>query len=240
LNKQLETKKKTIILGGATSVSPLNIKAAGLADTGYGVHIGNVWSTNNFQLDQGTGQNQHIGRTVSNCRLFLKCCIQATFHNEATNISQWPFDVYIIVFKDKLAPNTNVPDALKVEPSGVTSNITGAPLNLMLPFNKARYTIYMNKRIARFKPMPIDRAAVLDSTLQNPTIGSTNNAAFKYFSCKLPCPKTLDFKASGSSQIVNGHLGVGWYIINGDGVGLGATQVRATVYPEVTLYYKDG
>ena len=236
---QLETKKKSVILGGATEAGPLNIKASGLMDAGYGVHIGNLWNVNGLTIDQGTGQNQHIGRTIDNCRLFLKVCVQATFHNEATNTDQFPFEVWQIVYKDKLAPNTNVPEELKINPSGTAAAISGTAINFMLPFNLARYTVYSNKCIARFKPMPIDRAEVLDANLQNPTIGSNSNVAYKYLTTKLPCPKTLDFKASGSALVTNAHLGIGWYVINGSGVSLGVSQIRATVYPTATLYYKD-
>lgn len=238
---QLETKKRSILIGGATDTTPLNIKASGLADSGYGVHVGNLWNVNNLTIDQGTGQNQHIGRSISNCRLFLKCCVQATFHNEATNYGQFPFDVYLIVYKDKLSPNTNVPDELKITATGITSKITGAALNQMLPFNTSRYTVYSNKRVARFKPMPIDRVqGAVDTVLQNPTIGSSSNTAFKYFSCRLPCPKTLHFKANGSALVTNAHLGIGWYIVDGSGVAIGSSQIRATVFPTCTLYYKDG
>jgi hypothetical protein len=237
---QLETKKRTVLLGSATEAGALNIKASGLQDAGYGVHIGNIWNANNFQIDQGTGQNQHIGRSISNCKLYLKVCVQAAFHNEATNTDQFPFEVWQILYKDKLSPNTNVPDELKINPSGTSAAISGTAINFMLPFNKARYTIYSNKCIARFKPMPIDRAEVLDVNLQNPTIGSNSNVAYKYMTTRLPCPKTLEFKASGSATVTNAHLGIGWYVINGSGVALGASQIRATIYPEATLYFKDG
>ena len=169
MNQELETKKKSVILGGATDTTPLNIQASGLADSGYGAHIGNIWNNNNIVINIGTAQNQRIGRQISNAKLYLKCCIQATFHNEATNIDQFPFDVYCIVYKDKLSPNTNVPDQLKMNDSGFASKITGTPLNFMLPFNKSRYVIYSNRKVATFKPMPIDRAEVVDSVLQNPS-----------------------------------------------------------------------
>lgn len=240
---ELETKKVSKILGGATDTTPLNIMSSGLADANYGAHIGNVWNTNNLVIEQGIKQNQRVGKQITNCSLWLKCCVQATFYNIATNTSQFPFDVYCIVYKDKLSPNTNVPDQLKIADDGHASKITGTPLNFMLPFNKSRYVIYSNKKIATFKPMPIDRAEVADATLQNPTIGDTANKAFKYFSMKLPCPKTLDFKAAaagtGSNTVSNAHLGIGFYVISGQGAALSASQIRATVYPSVTLYYKD-
>ena len=88
--------------------------------------------------------------------------------------------------------------------------------------------------------MPRDRAeGPTGSTLQNPTIGSDSNVAFKYFSYKMPCPKTLQFKTAGSNLVTNAHCGIGFYVINGSGTALGSTQVRATIYPVATLYYKD-
>lgn len=243
MNSELETKKRSVILGGATDTVPINIKASGLADSAYGAHVGNVFGFNQLTIDQGTSQNQRIGRKIENCTLWFKGCIQATFHNESTNTNQFPFDVYMIVYKDKLAPNTNVPDNLKMNDAGKGVKITGTPLNFMLPWNKSRYVIYSNKRIARFKPMPIDRPEVIDTTLQNPTIGSSDNVAFKYYNCKLPCPKTLEFKASdnsgASNQVSNAHLGIGFYVINGSGAALGASQIRATIFPSATLYFKD-
>lgn len=238
LMSELETKKLTVFLGGATDTVPINIKSSGLADSGYGAHVGNIWNNNNITVLQGTKQSERVGREINNCSLWLKGCVTAAFHNESTNNNQFPFDVYLIVYKDKLSPNTNVPDDLKQQNTASTK-ITGTPMNFMLPFNKDRYTIYTNRRIARFKPMPQDRPEVVDSVLQNPTIGSTGNMAFKYFSYKLPCPKTLNFKSNSSSLVTNAHLGVGFYIINGSGAALGATQVRATVFPQATLYFKD-
>lgn len=241
MNSELETKKRSVILGTATDVVPANIKASGLTDATQGCHIGNVWGTSNLTIAQGTAQNQRVGRKIENCSLWFKGCIQATFHNEATNTNQFPFDVYMVVYKDKLNSNTNVPDYLKMNDSGNATNITGTPLNFMLPWNKSRYVIYSNKRIARFKPMPIDRPEVIDTTLQNPTIGSSDNVAFKYYNCKLPCPKTLEFKAApgDTSQVSNAHLGIGFYVINGSGAALSSTQIRATVFPSCTLYFKD-
>ena len=171
LMSELETKKISVFLGGATDTVPVNILASGLKDTGAGVHIGNIWNNNNMTVAQGTKQNERVGREINNCSMWLKGCIQASFHNEATNTNQFPFDVYLIVYKDKLSPNTNVPDDLKMTGSSST-HISGTPMNFMLPFNKDRYTIYTNRRISRFKPMPQDRAEVVDSVLQNPTIGS--------------------------------------------------------------------
>lgn len=247
---ELETKKVTSILGTATDTVPGNIQSSGLADSAYGYHIGNIWNNNNLTITQGIKQNQRVGKQIQDCRLWLKGCVQATFHNESTNTGQYPFDVYCIVYKDKLAPNTNIPDQLKIATDGHASKITGTPLNFMLPFNRSRYVIYSNRKVATFKPMPIDRQMLavtippgLGSVLQNPTIGSTNNKAFKYFNMKLPCPKTLDFKAAaagtGSDLVANAHLGIGFYVIDGSGAALGSGQIRATVFPEVTLYFKD-
>ena len=134
---ELETKKTTTILGGASDTVPGNIQASGLADSAYGYHVGNIWNSNNLTVSQGTKQNQRIGKQIQDCRLWLKCCVQATFHNEATNTGQFPFDVYCIVYKDKLAPNTNIPDQLKIATDGHASKISGTPLNFMLPFNRS-------------------------------------------------------------------------------------------------------
>jgi hypothetical protein len=216
LMNEMETKKITVFLGGATDTVPINIQASGLKDTGFGTHIGNVWNNNNMTIAQGIKQNERIGREINNCSLWLKGCITAAFHNESTNTNQFPFDVYLIVYKDKLSPNTNVPDDLKMTGS-TSTHISGTPMNFMLPFNKDRYIIYTNRRIARFKPMPQDRPEVVDSVLQNPTIGNTGNCAYKYFSYKLPCPKTLTFKSNASQLVTNAHLGIGFYVINGSG-----------------------
>ena len=154
MKTELETKKRSVILGTATDTVPINIKASGLTDANNGCHIANVFGSTNITVAQGTAQNQRIGRKIENCSLWFKGCVQAAFHNEATNTNQYPFDVYMLVYRDKLAPNTNVPDYLKMNDSGNSTHITGTPLNFMLPWNKARYVIYSNKRIARFKPMP--------------------------------------------------------------------------------------
>lgn len=242
--RELETKKVSTLLGGATHITPINITSSGLADTGAGVHIGNIFNTNNIKIEQGVQQDQRVGRKIENCKLYLKACVQATFYNPATNTNQYPFDVYCIVYKDKQSPNTSSPDFLKLNTNGDPIGMNGEPTKFMLPFNKARYTIYTNRKIATFKPMPVDRPEPIASNLQNPTIGSSDNKAFKYFSMKLPCPKTLEFKGSsgntGSDLISNAHLSVCFYVVNGSGTALGATQVRATITPITTLYFKDG
>ena len=239
LNKEMETKFKTAYLQNSNDLSALSIKSSGLLAGSHGLKISNIFNSTNLTIDQGVAQNERVGREITNCTLILKATIQATFHNEATNTGQFPFDVYMIVYRDKLQPNTNNADLLKLNVAGHPTSITGSAQNLQLPFNKDRYTIYTNRRVARFKPMPADRAAIADSTLQNPTIGSNSNIAFKNFQYKMPCPKKLQFVQGTSDLVSNYHVAVGFYIVDGSGTTLGNSQVRATVYPQATLYFKD-
>lgn len=245
LNKEMETKYQTAFLGGATDTVPLNIKASGLLGTSNGVKIANVFSINNLVIPQGTGAGERVGREISNCKLFLKATVQAAFYNSISNTSQFPFDIYCLIYKDKLQPNSNDATAIKLGVNNQqTFNITGTAMNLMAPWNRDRYTIYKNKRVGRFKPMPVDRTELpTGSTLQNPTIGSTDNIAFKSFTMRLPCPKKLQFVASSNDLATNSHLAVAFYVVDGSGAALASGsingQIRATVFPQVTLYYKD-
>ena len=88
--------------------------------------------------------------------------------------------------------------------------------------------------------MPIDRVELpTGSSLQNPTIGSSDNIAFKNIKYKMPCPKKLQFVQGTSDLVSNYHVAVGFYVVDGSGTTLGNSQVRATIYPQATLYFKD-
>ena len=238
LNKELETKFKTVYLQGSSDTTALNIKSSGLLLNTNGLKITNLFASNNLTIDQGVLQNQRVGREITNCSLYLKATIQATFHNESTNTGQFPFDVYMIVYRDKLQPNTNTAEKLKLGVNGVGTHITGSAQNIQLPFNKDRYTIYTNRRVARFKPMPADRVELpTGSSLQNPTIGSSDNIAFKNIKYKIPCPKKLQFVQGSYDLVTNHHVAIGFYVVDGSGVALGNSQIRATVYPQATLYF---
>jgi len=100
-----------------------------------------------FQIPQGTGQGQRIGNQIKVKKGILKVIWQANPYDLSTNPTPAPFQVRMLLFKDKLdaqAQPTNISTELFQ-----SSSTSIGPLNdlvdMLLPINKDRYHVYYDR-----------------------------------------------------------------------------------------------
>lgn len=246
-----EKKKKSVLLTGntlgTTVYSPIwcgGLTAGWTLQAGNGFLIDNIW--NRILIGQGTNNQQRVGNEVCPTSLQLKGFITATDYDRSTNKSLHPFEVHMILYKNKLDSNGS-PASIVEDVNNTMGNITGTAPNSLLTFNRKGYIIHKH-RVFRFKPSPYqDPTAsfvMTDSNVGtgtvpiNMTYGSSSNQMFKRFSVNVPMPKTLKFN-DGSNQPTNTWCSVGFYVVNGDGTALVNTQNRANVYLVGNLRFTD-
>jgi len=248
----LETKQRQLVLFGnqtATQIEPVGIPGHGLGtgmvNTG-GKFSTNIWPDLTMALD--VKQTGRIGMKIQNCRLTATICMTANIYNSTTNTSQYPCDVYMIVLRDRTEKSCIV-DQLKMQPNGTTYFIDGSAQNAFLPFNKEKYIIYSNKRVARFRPparaVRSQPDPVPGDMLENPQTGG--GIRFKNFRVSLPCPKELRFTpAYGGASVtpdylapVNASMAVGFYYIDGSGLQVASNQAPVSLTCTLKLTYTD-
>lgn len=248
----METKCRQLVLFGTetlTEIEPVGIPGHGLGtgmvNTG-GKFNTNIWPSLTMALD--ANQTGRVGMRIQNCRLTATVCVTANIFNATTNTSQFPCDLYMIVLRDKTERSCIV-DQLKLQANGTTYFIDGSAQNAFLPFNRDKYTIYSNKRVARFRPparaVRSQPAAVPGDMLENPQTGG--GIRFKNFRCSLPCPKELRFtpEYGGTTTTpavlspVNASLAIGFYYLDGSGLSVASTQAPVSLSCTLKLTYTD-
>lgn len=249
----METKVRQFVLFGTATATggiiPQDVVGAGLG-TGM-VNTGGLYSSNivpNFSMLLGDQQFARIGMRIQNCRCTATINVSAKIYSNTTNSSQYPCDLYMIVLRDRNEKSC-IPSELKLQQNGTTYYIDGNAQNAFLPFNRQKYIVYSNKRIARFRPPPrIVRATpdpVPGDMLENPQFG--HGISFRNLRCRLPCPKTLTFTPSYGGLLPpaadispqNWNLAVGFYILDGSGVALAADQAPVNLSMTCKLTYTD-
>lgn len=245
-----EKKKHCVLLTGTTlggNSSSIYGNGLSLPTTvlpQYGFLIPNIW--NQILIAQGEHNQQRVGNAITPTSLNLKGFISAMEWDKNTNGSKFPFEVHMLIYKNKL-DSTGSPKTLVEDVNNTCGGITGSAENSLLTWNRKGYTI-IKHRVFRFKPPPLfDKTApfqMTDSNIGtgtvpiNLTYGSSSNAMFQRFSVNIPTPKTVKY-TDGSNQPTNTWCSVGFYIVNGDGKVLPSGQVRAEVYSVATLRYND-
>lgn len=258
INKNTEVKQKTYVLTkSSTPGGPYYqyIRGGGLEQAGVpGFGIPNI--LNLLILAPGTGSSERIGLSVNVKELRLKGMIHAQPYNAIvatpqvvplnTNLS--PFDVVMVVYKNKNDKN-GAADGLKLdEELNSAVHVDSTPYNDMFPWNRGDYTIKRVKRF-RFKGPPVAVAEPQTPTsapvLANPIYGNASNPLCHRFNLTIPLKNELTWNApypgagDVNKQPQNEWCAVGFYIVNLDGTTCAQTQGRAALYMNATLKYTD-
>lgn len=253
---KLERKYVTnMIIGSSGGVStPGLILGDSILGNGLGNGVfstGGLWVNDFFAsiaIAQGTDNGERIGHTIQNCRLTAKVSVCNRAYAAGNNTSRFPKDLYMLICKDR-NDNDTEPDQVKNLPDGTSYWIDGSPQSLMYPFNRDKYIVYSCKRVARFSAPPVQLTSTGTApppiTIENPTMGSTGNKAFRNFTVQLPCPKTLHFSSTKALTGVtvntpsNAHCGLGFFYVDGSGQLTSSDQYPFMCTMTATLSYTD-
>jgi len=210
IKREDETKQKTVV-----AIQALPVNGAG--------------------LNAATPAGLLVQNKISNCRLKLTGFVLSSPYQSISNNNVSPFELHMIIYKVKDDPlgspllimsnigNTNIP-------------IDGSVFNSCLMFNKDKYIIKKHT-IFRLNAQPQPQTTPTTALL-NPSNNSSKDTYFRRFSINVPISKTLKY-ADQSTTPSNDWFAVGFYYINGDGTTSDATQLRARVSMNATLYYDD-
>ena len=243
INKKTETKLRTYTWANDVIISGGGLSLTGSLQSEYGMILPNLQDL--IPLTQGTTQQTRVGNEITPKTLNVKGLIYSQPFDSKTNNSPLPFEVHLILYKYKQDPITNDPIKIKQLNSDATGPINGSALVDMCPWNKDQYVIYKH-RIWRLKPNPAYTILTDPGTPPalplidpiNSSFGSQTNRFFERFSLNIPIPKKFTY-GDGLSTPSNFRMGLGMYIINGDGKAVAYNQVRAKVDLRATLYYTD-
>lgn len=166
----------------------LNIVQCGLVNTNTNISA--------FRVAQGLERCNRVGAEITKVACTLRGWVYALPFNASTNANQTPFDVYMVIYRNKLDPYiTAYPENMKLGQSNDDARpyeLDGNLQNFMLPWNREKYTILRHKKIATFRPQPYATGPGLTSSFNPQT---ATGAYFKQFSCKLPCPRKIKFQS---------------------------------------------
>ena len=97
-----------------------------------------------FQITQGVGQGQRVGNQIRTKKCWVKGVLHPTIYDAATNNQPLPFEVRMLLFKDKFNKSSQ-PSAVNLDLFQNGSSVL-APQNdlvdMILDLNRDRYTIY--------------------------------------------------------------------------------------------------
>lgn len=224
VNKTEEIKMTTSNIAYRASVYGSGFNTT--ASTGY-----NTASSIIPVLYQGSGQSQRVGNKVRPLSFYIRGNLVALPVNATTNTSQnMPFYVRIVVWK-QTANSTGLSNIQFLE-DGITSggvDFNGYLDDLMIPFNKDRYTIGAVRTI-KLQPNS-------SSFTTNPE-NLSKFAVSKLFRMKVKLPKSLNYNDTALDPTnARWYLSAG--IVNMDGSTLAATQIRCQITAHAVLKYRD-
>lgn len=234
--KEQETKIKSFSIFSDSAI--LNV---GLNNSGTnGLLVKNILGATTFSMAQGSNQQQRIGNTINNCKLNLKGFIHSMPAHSTSNVSLYPYEVHVLVYKTKQGSSGD-PDKILQNTNNTNTDINGLAVTTLLPFNRKGYTIKRH-RVFRLKSNPATAVSTLSNAIgvENPQWNGGDASFFRRFSIDVPIKNDLTFDDSGTAPI-NEWCSVGAYIINGDGAVIGSSfqQTRAKITIAATLKYKD-
>jgi len=249
-NRSSETKLKTVQFWDSQDVA-----GTGLA---YALRRGatelNLLA--GLALKQGVQQEERVGVQVSPVALTVAGFAMGQPFDSTTNISLYPYELHILVYKYK-TNNQGVDTALLQYPDNTNGPILGLKETLY-PFNRKAYVIKKHK-VYRFKPLPsVAHGSIhpadpgpppTDGTapvLQNPSFSSALAVQYRRFKFSIPIKKVLDYNDQSNTP-TNEWLSFAAYVINGDGADLSdappgvslPAQTRVRITASVTLRFKD-
>lgn len=203
-----------------------------------GLLCGNALGNAFFSMQQGTNQQQRIGNEIHDCKLQLKGFIHSLPTVNPSNVSAFPFEVHVLVYKNKNDPLGN-PDEILQDGNNANIPINGDDSSTLLPWNRKGYTIKKH-RVFRMKANPIIAVSTLANAIgvENPTYNGPNAQFFSRFNFDVPIKDKLLFDDAGLFPN-NDWFAIGVYVVNGDGTTLDRTQIRTKLSCSATLRYKD-
>jgi len=174
-------------------------------------------------LSQGVGNDQRIGNKISNCKLRLSGFVETMPFNATTNTSQVPFELHMVILKAKngLPASLNFTD-VKTIPGSTTGGVVDV-ISSCYPWNTDAYTIKKHKIFKLAATFPY-----VSGSLTDVVTGSDPKFWFQRFNIDVPVDKTQTF-TDGSITPAQTDYSIIWYVINGDGAALPASQVRCQV-----------
>lgn len=244
---KVETKHYCVSLIDRGDIRGNGLLQAILFSNRYGYYITNLFD--HVTIGQGVQSNQRVGEsiTVKNC--YMKCLLQnnPSTPNFGTQGVEFPFQVKVMLFKDRTDPNTNNPTAIKVKPDMTYTSIDGTAQNDWYRYNTARYQIATLKTF-HMKPNPIVLAGsqvtpaqpgdqVL-SGLVNPTQASGHDKSYRSFNLKIPCVKSMKFMRGVDKPNQRGYS-LGIWIVNGNGELIPSDVIRARFSAQLIMDYTD-
>ena len=203
-----------------------------------GLLIKNILGSPKFIMAQGTNQQQRVGNSINNCILHLNGFIHSMPTHATSNVSLYPYEVHVLVFKTKQGSSGN-PDTILQNTDNTNIGIIGNASSTLLPWNRKGYIIKKHK-IFRLKSNPVTGTSSLANAIgiENPSYNGAQAEFFKRFSFDVNIKDTLTFDDAGTGPM-NEWCAVGVYVVNGDGTTLLQSQQRAKITISGTLKYKD-
>lgn len=234
--KEQETKIKSYSIFDDSSITNVGLNNAGTS----GLLLKNILGPSTFAMTQGTNQQERIGNSINHCTLNLKGFITSQPSHIHDNISQYPYEVHVLVYKTRQGSSGD-PDNLLQNTNNTNSPITGTAQSTLLPFNRKGYLIKKH-RVFRLKSNPVIGTSTAANVvgIENPSWNGPEASFFRRFNFDVNISNTLKFDDTGTSPM-NEWCSVGVYVINGDGKAIPSsfTQTRAKITIAATLKYKD-
>lgn len=232
--REMETKVKSFSIFDDQPILAVGLNNAGTK----GLLIKNTLGPTTFSISQGTNQQERVGNSISNCSLNLKGFIHSMPTHITTNVSPYPFEVHVLVYKTKQSSSGN-PDTILQNTNNTNVNIIGNASSTLLPWNRKGFTIKKH-RVFRMKANVVVATSTTPNALglENSDFNGTGPQFFRRFSFDVNIRNKLTFDDAGTTP-TNDWCSIGVYVINGDGTTLLGTQQRAKITIAGTLKYKD-
>lgn len=181
-------------------------------------------------LLQGTGQGQRIGNKIQPVSLLVRGVVNALPTTLATGNNFYmnqPLYVRIVVYCLNSSATTNVNDNL-LDQGSTNKNFDGTLSDLLLPYNTERFKI--------IKSMQFNLQPVFDPN--SSPVENTNKPTSKMFKFYVPLPKSLTYADNvADNNKVRYYIAAG--VVNYDGNLLASTDVRAKIWAESVLKFRD-
>lgn len=234
--KNQETKIKSFNIFNNDSILNVGLNNAGT----NGLLLKNFLGGTTFSMSQGSNQQERVGNSINNCKLQLKGFIHSMPAHGNNNVSVYPYEVHVIVYKTRQGSSGN-PDTILQNTNNTNSAIDGTAISSLLPWNRKGFMIKTHK-VFRLKANPVTATSTLANAVgvENPTFNGSQASFFRRFSIDVNISNKLTFDDTGTSPM-NEWCSLAAYVVNGDGIIIPSSfqQTRAKIFCQATLKYKD-
>lgn len=244
--KNVEKKMKVVELYNVLRSVPddSNIYHVGLGapdPNAGGWQINNIYAT--LGIVQGTTQQQRIGNEIHPTSLTIKGYVQSLPFQDQTNNSGFPYEIHILAWKYKPGQNP-VNTALLNNPQNQQVRPDGSINNSLFSWNRDEIVVKKYK-VINMRPPPQDVGVSIPLsgtgvTVHNPQFNTASAKAYKRFSFRIPAPKKLLYNDGDIENVPNNDwCCISAWIINGNGILLPLSQIRAQLNMTAILRYTD-